>query len=233
MSCTDRYAEIETDGYLIRRAALPTDTIDELGAGLDRLAAGDAKYGIRNLFARAPEIRDLANAPRIKALVDPVLGPNAFPVRAILFDKVPTANWGVPWHQDLTIAVKKRIDIDGYSAWSIKAGVPHVQPPAEVLRGMLTLRIHLDDANERNGALIVVPGSHLMGRLASEQITRLVEQSQFRLCEVQAGDVLAMRPLLVHASRTGPAPARRRVIHIEYASGALPPGLTWFEEAPG
>ena len=233
MSCTGRYAKIETDGYSIHRAALTTDAIDELGAGLDHLVAGDAKYGIRNLLAKAPEIRDLANAPRIKALVDPVLGPNAFPVRAIFFDKVPAANWGVPWHQDLTIAVKKRIDIDGYGAWSVKAGVPHVQPPAEVLRGMLTLRIHLDDANESNGALIVVPGSHLMGRLASEQIARLVEHSQSRLCEVQAGDVLAMRPLLVHASRTGPAPARRRVIHVEYASCALPPGLTWFEAAPG
>ncbi len=98
---------------------------------------------------------------------------------------------------------------------------------------MLTLRIHLDDANESNGALIVVPGSHLMGRLASEQIARLVEHSRFRLCEVQAGDVLAMRPLLVHASRSAPAPARRRVIHVEYAACALPPGLTWFEAAPG
>ncbi len=108
MSCTGRYAKIETDGYSIHRAALTTDAISELGAGLDHLVAGDAKYGIRNLLAKAPEIRDLANAPRIKALIDPVLGPNAFPVRAILFDKVPAANWGVSWHQDLTIAVKKR-----------------------------------------------------------------------------------------------------------------------------
>jgi len=232
MCHTSQRTEIESNGYSIHRAVLTRDAIAELGAGLDQQTAGEANYGVRILFTRAPEIFDLANAPPIKALVDPILGPKAFPVRAIFFDKVPAANWGVPWHQDLTIAVKKKTDVDGYGAWSIKAGVPHVQPPTEVLCGMLTLRIHLDNADESNGALIVLPGSHLMGRLAREQIARLVEQSRAHLCKVQAGDVLAMRPLLVHASRKGPAPARRRVVHVEYASCALPQGLTWFEAAP-
>lgn len=230
---TAQLTEIESDGYAILPAVLTANEIGELRACLERLADGDTTYGVRNLFASAPEIRDLASAPPIQALVDSFLGPKAFPVRAIYFDKVPGANWGVPWHQDLTIAVKMKIEIEGYSAWSIKAGVQHVQPPTEVLRDMLTLRIHLDDADENNGALIVMPGSHLKGRLASEQIARLVERSPFRRCEVQAGDVLAMRPLLVHASRKGPAPTRRRVVHIEYAACDLPHGLAWFEVAPG
>jgi len=38
-----------------------------------------------------------------------------------------------------------------------------------------------------------------------------------------------MRPLLLHASSAAAAPARRRVIHLEYAASALPGGLEWGE----
>jgi len=32
-------------------------------------------------------------------------------VKAILFDKTPSMNWYVTWHQDLTIAVKEKIEV--------------------------------------------------------------------------------------------------------------------------
>ncbi len=222
-------SEIETDGFSVCRSVLSDDVIAMMTDGLDRLTAGQATYGLRNLLDRLPPLRNLTNSPPIKALIRPVLGPNAFPVRAIFFNKMVNANWGVPWHQDLTIAVKKKVEVPGYSSWSSKDGTPHVQPPSEILRGMLTLRIHLDAADERNGALIVIPGSHLWGRQTPAQIARRTEQSEACLCKVGAGDVLAMRPLLVHASRSGTMPDRRRVVHVEFASSVLPPGLEWFE----
>ena len=32
--------------------------------------------------------------------------PGAFVVRGLFFDKTPTTNWNLPWHQDMTIAVR-------------------------------------------------------------------------------------------------------------------------------
>ncbi len=96
---------------------------------------------------------------------------------------------------------------------------------------MLALRLHLDDADESNGALRVLPGSHREGRLAPERIQELrAEQPDF-LCAVTAGDALLMRPLLLHTSSRSTSPRHRRVLHIEYAGFVLPEGLEWHEAA--
>jgi ectoine hydroxylase-related dioxygenase (phytanoyl-CoA dioxygenase family) len=153
------------------------------------------------------------------------------PVRAIYFDKSPAANWSVPWHQDLTVAVRARVDLPGFGPWSTKDGIPHVQPPIDLLERMLTLRIHLDDADRSNGALRVLPGSHRLGRLTADAIEALRIEYPEVLCTAAAGDALLMRPLLLHASRRSTSVRNRRVLHIEYAGFALPSGLRWHEDA--
>lgn len=110
-----------------------------------------------------------------------------------------------------------------------KAGVLHVQPPVSVLESMLAVRIHLDDCGKSNGPVRVIPGSHLQGRLSTDQIHRFSERPATS-CTVAAGGVLLMRPLLLHASSASYLPRHRRVIHLEFASGALPGGLTWFSK---
>ena len=151
------------------------------------------------------------------------------PVRAIYFDKSSDSNWLVPWHQDLTLAVSTRAEVSGFGPWSIKDGIPHVQPPVECLRQMLTVRLHLDDADETNGALRVLPGSHRFGRLTSGRIQEMrIEQQEF-VCTACAGDALLMRPLLLHASGRSTSIRHRRVLHIEYAAYALPEPLSWYE----
>jgi ectoine hydroxylase-related dioxygenase (phytanoyl-CoA dioxygenase family) len=126
-------------------------------------------YAIRNLLDVVPAVAELATSDKLIRLVQSALGSHVFPVRGILFDKTPDANWLVPWHQDLTISVKQRLDIAGYGPWTIKAGVHHVQPPVEILDGMLSVRVHLDDCYERNGPLRVLPSTHRSGRLAAER----------------------------------------------------------------
>ena len=160
------------------------------------------------------------------SLARPILGDAAHPVRGILFDKTPGANWVVPWHQDLSIAVKKRFDVPGFGPWSQKAGVVHVQPPAEVLRGMLTVRLHLDDCGVDNGPLRVIPGSHREA-MTPEQIEIAVNGRAQVTCECLAGGAVVMRPMILHASSPARSPAHRRVVHIEYAAGDLPSGLQW------
>ena len=96
---------------------------------------------------------------------------------------------------------------------------------------MLTVRLHLDDADEFNGALRVLPGSHRLGRLSSERIQELRSRQSDFLCAVSAGDALLMRPLLLHASSRSTSARHRRVLHIEYAAFTLPDELNWHEVA--
>lgn len=130
--------------------------------------------------------------------------------------------------QDLIIAVKEKKAVEGFSAWSEKGGIPHVQPPVEILENLLTLRIHLDDCDADNGALKVIPKSHLYGKLNSEQIICLKQAAKVYICTAKAGDVLMMRPLLLHSSSASVQPCDRRVLHIEYGALKLPDGLEWF-----
>jgi ectoine hydroxylase-related dioxygenase (phytanoyl-CoA dioxygenase family) len=149
-------------------------------------------------------------------------------VRGIWFDKSPQANWLVAWHQDLTVAVREQVETPGYSAWSVKEGTPHVQPPTGVLERMLAVRLHLDDADAQNGALRVLPGSHRLGRLSAAQIQELRATQAEVLCQAAAGDALLLRPLLLHASGRSASSTHRRVLHLEYAGFDLPGGLRWF-----
>ncbi len=153
-------------------------------------------------------------------------------VRAILFDKSSDTNWLVAWHQDLTIAVREKRQVSGFGPWSAKEGISHVQPPLELLEHMLTLRLHLDDADAGNGALRVLPGSHTLGKLDSDRIQSLRTEIPEHLCTANPGDVLLMRPLLLHASGKSTDARHRRVLHIEFAGFKLPGGLEWHADYP-
>ena len=122
---------------------LLTDVQDE---DVHKQRAGKA-FGIRNLLNVVPFTRELADSATCRSIVEPILGGSARVVRGIYFDKHKDANWKVAWHQDLTIAVQERVEVDGYGPWSIKAGINHVQPPVSVLQNILALRIHLDHAD--------------------------------------------------------------------------------------
>lgn len=213
------------DGFAVVSNVLDETATDALRAALEN-TAGVRRGGVRNLLERK-EIWMLAASDAVRRLVKPILGADAFAVRGILFDKTPDANWLVPWHQDLTIAVRDRRDVRGFGAWSQKAGVPHVQPPVAVLETMLTIRLHLDDCGVDNGPLRVLPGSHQSGRLTAAQIADCRAQIAEVVCPVPLGGALLMRPLLLHASSPALLPARRRVVHLEFAANALPGGLEW------
>jgi hypothetical protein len=186
--------------------------------------------GRRGLLS-VPAVTALARSARLVDLVRPHLPSEPLPVRALYFDKSSAGNWLVPWHQDLTLALRNRAEVSGFGPWSVKEGIPHVQPPVELLEQMLIVRLHLDDADESNGALRVVPGSHRLGRLSAERIQELRAREPEHLCTARAGDALLMRPLLLHASSRSTSAGHRRVLHIEYAGFPLPAELQWHEAA--
>ena len=131
------------------------------------------------------------------------------------------------WHQDLTIPTSTQIDVPGYGPWTEKAGVPHVQPPVNILSEMLAVRLHLDPSGSDNGPVRVLNGTHRNGRLSSTQINALRANETETECVVVEGGILAFRPLLLHASAPALVPRHRRVIHIEYAAVELAPPLEW------
>jgi hypothetical protein len=186
--------------------------------------------GTRGVLGR-PAVAELARFPKILDLARPHAGPNARPVRAIYFDKSAssTNNWGVSWHQDVTIAVRSRANVAGFGPWSEKDGIPHVQAPAHLLEQMITLRLHLDACDETNGALRVLSGSHKYGRVEGSALIGLRKECPEEVCDVSAGGALLMRPLLLHASSRSHSDGHRRVLHIEYAGFDLPEPLHWHE----
>ena len=152
------------------------------------------------------------------------------PVRILLFDKTGDLNWGVPWHQDRVIAVKRRNDHPGYGPWSVKGGVDHVMPPVDILQNLLTLRLHFDPTPADNGALHVLAGSADQGIVPQDRIADHVDRGRIVTCEAMPGDILVLRTLILHASAKSTSPARRRVLHIDYSSADLPDGLDWAVE---
>jgi hypothetical protein len=216
--------ELERRGFAIIPGVLEHKRCLELISELGPLA-GAGRRGLLSL----PIVTALARSDRLLNLVRPHLPTDPLPVRAIYFDKSPDSNWLVTWHQDMTLALRSQADVAGFGPWRVKDGVPHVQPPVELMEKMLTVRLHLDDADETNGALRVLPGSHRLGRLPFERIQELRSQEPDFLCAVSAGDALLMRPLLLHASGRSTSARHRRVLHIEYADFTLPAELQWHE----
>ncbi len=229
-------SQVREEGFAIIAHLISNSEVAELCAVLEQVEGeesvrqrGGSAFAIRNLLALSPAIAQLAIRPDVLAPVSEVLGANPRPVRGILFNKTPDANWKVPWHQDVTIAVRERVELPGWGPWSEKAGVLHVQPPAEILDAILSLRISLDPTSAGNGALQVIAGSHRLGRLKDEGIAKLRDESVPVTCEVPAGGAMLMKPLLLHASSPATSPTNRRVIHIDYSAVNLPPPLQWAE----
>ena len=226
--------QLQRDGFVIIPDVLNTALVYELieqlsnpGNAATVSQRAGRTFAIRNLLNAVPLVQTLAGSDSIRSLVALGLGSQFQIVRAIYLDKHKDANWKVAWHQDLTITVRDRRDVEGYGPWSMKGGVQHVQPPVFVLENMLAVRIHLDDTDESNGGLRVVPGSHCKGRLSCEDIQALKQSSDCVACIVRKGGVMLMRPLLLHASSAGSLPGHRRVLHLEYSSAELDGGLEW------
>ncbi len=228
-------SQFERDGYAVIPDFLPLPECEALATELTVLleqqqqSSPRFRGGLRNVLRVNPQAAVVACSDKFIAKVSDLIGGRAFPVRAIFFDKTDGANWGVPWHQDVAIAVAERIETPGFGPWSVKEGIVHVQPPQHILASMVTLRLHLDDCTADNGALRVWPGSHRQGELGAEALADWTARPGAVTCEVLKGGALVMRPLLLHASSPAKNPSHRRVLHVEYAATELPNGLKWSE----
>lgn len=175
-----------------------------------------SRAGARHLMA-SETCRELAYDPRLLALAEEWLGGPGVPFRATLFDKSPSSNWLVPWHQDTALPLASRFDAPGWGPWSEKAGVLYAHAPGYALEQVVALRVDLDGSSDDNGCLRVMPGSHRQGVLTDDQVAHYAATNEQVECLVPRGGVLAMRPLLIHSSAKAQSDKPGRVLHIEYA----------------
>jgi hypothetical protein len=216
--------QLARDGAQLFRAAvgmaMVRDIIDAL-AGLRVDCAGTRLFDV-------PALRSTLDARSpVGALVASMMGDAARPVRAILFDKTPAANWSLGWHQDRVIAVRERIEVAGFGPWTRKASMIHVAPPFDLLARMTTLRLHLDPVTADNAPLLIAPGSHRLGRIAEDGMADAVARCGVFACLAAAGDAWLYATPILHASEAARVPGRRRVLQVDYAVGDLPGGLAW------
>lgn len=201
--------------------------IDNATKDKDTFRKSAELYAIRQFFKEVPDAISLVFNDNLKQVVNQLFGADYFVVKSIYFDKPATSNWYVAYHQDLTISVDKKIALENFGPWTTKQNQYAVQPPIELLENIYTVRIHLDETDQHNGALRVIPQSHSKKIYRPENIDWTLETET--TCNVAQGGIMIMKPLLLHSSKRTTNHKKRRVIHIEFSNEALPSPLQWAE----
>lgn len=184
-------------------------------------------FAIRQVFRRIPELKPLIFTNSLHDILQTIFSESYFLTKAIYFDKPSESNWFVAYHQDLSISVDRKEELSNYKHWTYKKGQYGVQPPLDILKNIVTIRIHLDTTEKENGALKVIPHSHLKGIYRPETIDWNTETEH--ICEVEKGGIMLMKPLTLHASDRTTNHKQRRVLHLEFSTKTLKKPLQWLE----
>jgi len=212
--------EITEDGFTVVPNVLEPEEIPSL---LDRVQLPTfhrSRAGIRHVMSNS-HVASLAHDARLMTIAREVFGSEPVPFRATLFDKSHDANWLVVWHQDTALPLRSKKDSPGWGPWSVKEGIHYAHAPTYALDQVVALRVHLDDSTVENGPLRVIPGTHKLGVLTDDEVSKLSIERVSVDCLAARGAVLAMRPLLIHSSSKSQSERPRRVLHIEYAASTV------------
>lgn len=216
-------SHLEEAGFELKRAALGTESLEPLLRLSAPTAVSDPVYhrsggafAARGLLRKVPALGRQLEASGIDALASAALGERAVPIDATFFDKHARANWTVPGHQDRIVAVSSTTN----RKHRIRDGIAYAEVDAQTLAGLIALRLHFDATDVDSGALCVVPGTHRNGVMTHLQILE-VPLERYLPCAAAPGDVLLLRPLLLHRSSPSRSDGQRRVLHVVYAPKEL------------
>ncbi len=202
-------------GYGIVPDVIDAGEVVRLLESIEASGPSRSRAGARHLMNH-PAVNAVAHDPRLLTLAADFVGPSAIPYRATLFDKSSARNWLVPWHQDTALPLEQQSDVSGWGPWSHKAGVIYAHAPSAALSRVVALRLHFDESGGDNGPLRVVPRTHTLGVLTDAEVSTVAAHATPVDCLVGSGGIIAMRPLIVHASSKAISDRPRRVLHIEY-----------------
>ncbi len=230
--------EINSEGFAVIEKVYSDNEIEKIISIIDKVTLdhnGNSTFrksqdlfAIRQFNKEIPETINFIFNQNLREIIKLNFGDNYFITKSIYFDKPEKSNWFVAYHQDLTISVNKKVEIENYENWTTKQNQFAVQPPKEILEQNFTIRIHIDKTTKENGALKVLNKSHKKGIVRAENIE--LENETETICEVEKGGIMIMKPLIFHASNKTTNNERRRVIHIEFSNQKLPHELEWSEK---
>ncbi|MCM0664669.1 phytanoyl-CoA dioxygenase family protein [Flavobacterium tyrosinilyticum] len=230
--------EISAEGFSIINNVFTENEIQNLISLIENKTADNQEnttfrksqdlFAIRQFHKEIPETLPFIFNEKLQDIIESTFGEGFFITKSIYFDKPEKSNWFVAYHQDLTISVDQKIEVENFENWTVKQNQFAVQPPTEILENNFTIRIHIDKTTKENGALKVINNSHSKGILRIENLDFKTEKET--ICEVEKGGIMIMKPLLFHASNKTTNNERRRVIHIEFSKQQLPNGLEWSEK---
>jgi ectoine hydroxylase-related dioxygenase (phytanoyl-CoA dioxygenase family) len=205
----EQQAFYRDNGYLI--GLPPIYTAEEMGRMneelpelLRLLQPGETSKDIREWHETSTYLFDIVMNPKLHDLVEGILGPNFYVWASSFFIKEPFTHQTVGWHQDAYY-------------WPM---TPH---------NSVTVWLAFDDVDEENGAMRIIPGSHIAGLLQHKRSTQTdsiltleLERGTFRedtavsLC-LKAGEVSLHDDRAVHGSPSNPSPRRRAGLTIRYS----------------
>jgi ectoine hydroxylase len=215
------------DGFLVLPELFTPTEVAVLLAAFERDARvpGDHRItepssdDVRAVYAshlRQPEFDHLIRSRRILGPALDLLGPSLYLYQMKINAKPAFGGGGWAWHQD-------------YIAWKIADNIAGPD--------LINVVVFLDEVNEFNGPIVVVPGSHTAGlwradrndhpkssqhvdpddiALAPADMTRLVAGRGLAAPKGGPGSVMFFHPELVHGSAVNMSPSPRRIAIITY-----------------
>jgi phytanoyl-CoA hydroxylase len=199
------------NGYLHVPGLFDSGEVEEMRAAIDQIladvegTANDANHrwgaaeketvlkGFHNVQYHAGAFTRAVAHPRIVDVLTQLIGPNVQLHHTKMLVKPPEKGAPFPMHQDYPY-------------------FPHER------HTMLAASVHLDDTDEENGCLHVVPGSHRLGPLEptgeSNNLDTPLEEGTAVPCA--AGDVLFFNYLTIHGSGVNVSTRTRRNVLFQY-----------------
>jgi ectoine hydroxylase-related dioxygenase (phytanoyl-CoA dioxygenase family) len=202
----------EENGFLLVSDVFGASEVEEMRAGIARIlevveqtehdrnhtwsAVGDSTLklrGFHDLQYHDAVFTRMAAHPRLVEVLTDLIGPNVQLHHSKMLVKPPEEGAPFPMHQDYPY-------------------FPHER------HTVLAASVHLDDTDEENGCLHVMPGSHRLGPLQAQGDSHTVDYTleSGTACPAKAGDVLFFNYLTIHGSGVNRSTRTRRNVLFQY-----------------
>jgi non-haem Fe2+, alpha-ketoglutarate-dependent halogenase len=205
----DQEAFFHRNGYLLDLPRIySSEEMGRLNAELPNLLGllqpGETAKDIREWHETSTYLYEIIMNPKIHNLVEGILGPNFYCWASSFFIKQPFSKSTVGWHQDAYY-------------WPMR---PY---------NSVTVWLAFDDVDEENGAMKVVPGSHLHGVMKHKRsqetdsiLTLQLETGTFNEADaiqfkLKAGEISLHDDRCVHSSPSNMSHRRRAGLTIRYS----------------
>jgi phytanoyl-CoA hydroxylase len=213
-------SEYERDGYLLVPGVFDAGEVEEMRDAIARIlaavegTAADRNHrwsgvdetlqlkGFHDLQYHDAVFTRMVAHPRLVEVLTDLIGPNVQLHHSKMLVKPPEEGAPFPMHQDYPY-------------------FPHER------HSVLAASIHLDDTDEENGCLHVIPGSHKLGPLEAVGEAHTVDYplESGTPCPAGAGDVLFFNYLTIHGSGVNRSTRTRRNVLFQYRDPADAPVL--------